>query len=457
VKALIIAAGEGCRLGRSTTSTPKPLIQLLGRPLIERVMLTARQAGITEFIIVVGYLGDKIRARLGDGSEYGVRITYVENREWKKGNGVSVLKARDLLDEPFVLLMSDHLFDVRILRGLVGFEAECSVVLAVDRREPLAEDTKVLARNGRIVSIGKHIEEYNCVDTGIFLCSPMIFAYIEVSVQSGRAELADGIAQAARAEDAEVFDVNQIDSYDSKMRKDVSPWWIDIDTVEDLKVAERLIIENASKNPSDALACYVHKPIENRLVGLVSKSSITPNQLTVAVNILAYLVTGLFLTGHLLAGSILSFVVGIADGLDGKLARVTMRTSRLGSLEHSFDLLFEFSWLIALALFLLDSQGSATPLILCTCIITLIAFYRNVYDRFRKATGVSLDDYGDLERVFRRVAGRRNLYNVVIFASVLLGVPLYSLVFILFHAGITAVVYAWRAAKHLHVLDRQGA
>ena len=68
MKALIIAAGKGSRLNRLTEDNPKPLIQLLGLSLIERIILTAQQAGINEFFIVVGHLGDRIISKLGDGS-----------------------------------------------------------------------------------------------------------------------------------------------------------------------------------------------------------------------------------------------------------------------------------------------------------------------------------------------------------------------------------------------------
>jgi len=191
------------------------------------------------------------------------------------------------------------------------------------------------------------------------------------------------------------------------------------------------------------------------LVAFISNFNITPNQLTVIVNILAYTVTTLLLLGHLLPASILAFIVGIADGLDGKLARVKLMTSKVGLLEHSFDLLFEFSWFIALSWFLFHSTKTAVPLILCIFIILFIAFYRHVYDQFKKAMGRSLDDSGNFERVFRRFAGRRNLYNIPILISVLGGVPFYSLIFILFHSGITAIVYSARAIKHLYALDHR--
>ena len=455
MKALIIAAGDGGRLGNLTKHKPKPLIQLLGLSLIERVILTAKQAGINEFVITIGYLCDKVKAKLGNGNRYGVKINYIENSEWMKGNGFSVLRAKELLNENFILLMADHIFDSRILKELVDCDVRSSVILAVDRRKLIKGDTKVLEKNGRIVDIGKDIEESNCVDTGFFMCSSKIFHYIEESLKEGKKELTDGIAKAAGSGDAHVFDIAEIEGYNSKMRKTIKPWWIDIDTEEDLRKARKIIIENASKNPSDALAYYIHKPIENKLVSFISYFNITPNQLTIIVNMLAYTVTALFFFGYLLPASILTFVVGIVDGLDGKLARVKLKTSKLGSLEHSFDLLFEFSWFIALSWFLFSSTQNATSLILCVFIILFIAFYRHIYDQFRRTMGKSLDDAGNFERIFRRVAGRRNLYNIPILMAILLKVPLYSLIFILFHSGITAIVYSARAMKHLHTMDKR--
>jgi CDP-L-myo-inositol myo-inositolphosphotransferase len=285
MKALIIAAGRGSRLNGLTKDKPKSLIQLLGLSLIERIILTAKQAGVEEFVVTIGYLGDKIKAHLGDGRKFGVKITYIENKEWEKGNGVSVLKAKGLLaNENFFLLMSDHVFDDRILKELVDYDTRSSVVLAVDRTEPSPGDTKVLEKGGKVLDIGKDIEVSNCMDAGIFLCSPKIFSYIKKAVKKGKTELADCIDKAVKNRDAAIFDITQIESYASKMRKEITPWWIDIDTEKDLIKAKEAIIENASKNPSDALAYYVHRPIENKLVALISNFNITPNQLTIIVN-----------------------------------------------------------------------------------------------------------------------------------------------------------------------------
>ena len=248
MKALIIAAGQGSRLNDLSEGKPKPLVQLLGLSLIERVILTANRAGVDEFVIIVGYLGDRIKADLGDGKRFGVKIDYSENHEWEKENGVSVLTAAGLLNENFLLLMSDHICDDRILKELVDCDLGSSVILAVDRREPSPGDTKVLEKRGKIVSIGKDIEESNCIDTGIFLCSPRIFAYAEEAVKEGKTELADVIDKAAKNRDAEIFDITQIESYASKMRKEIKPWWIDIDTKEDFEKAEQYLTTEGKIN-----------------------------------------------------------------------------------------------------------------------------------------------------------------------------------------------------------------
>lgn len=210
-----------------------------------------------------------------------------------------------------------------------------------------------------------------------------------------------------------------------------------------------------SKGASDLLAYYIHRPLENKIVLCLVNTRITPNQITILTNLIAYVVASLYFLGFLLPGSILSFIVGLMDGLDGKLARARNQTTNLGKMEHAFDLLFEFSWLIALALFLHRSTGEALPLILSLFSILFISFYRYCYDTFSRVMNTSLDIYGEFETVFRRIAGRRNLYNIHILIGVLSGFPLYSLMSITVHAGLTAVIYAWRTAKHLHAADKK--
>ncbi len=99
MKCLIIAAGKGSRLKQKGDS--KPLLPVLGIPLIERVIRTALQTGVEEFYVVTGYRGDRVSDFLDKLAErLEIRITSLVNDDWEKGNGLSVLKAREVPLEP---------------------------------------------------------------------------------------------------------------------------------------------------------------------------------------------------------------------------------------------------------------------------------------------------------------------------------------------------------------------
>ncbi len=362
MKALIIAAGQGSRLKSLTQDQPKPLLDLLGLSLIERVILTVKQAGIDEFVIVIGYLGEKIREKLGDGNKHRVKITYVENTQWQNGNGVSVLRAKDLLNEKFVLLMSDHMFDARILKQLVRYETRRSVVLAIDRREALPGDTKVLANEGKITAIGKNIQVSNGIDTGIFLCSPKIFSYIEEAIKKGKTELAEGIAGAAKNIDAEVFDITQLDGHSSKKNKKTKPWWIDVDTEEDLRKAEEYLCEPDTvyvlhQNVIYRKWKFIGDRLREGVATLILKLpiSINPNHITIGSFVLGILSAIVFAISYPLIAGTLYYISDVVDGADGVVARRSGKvTSYGGYLDSCLDRYVDTFVLVGICVYLSD-------------------------------------------------------------------------------------------------------
>jgi len=237
MKCMIIAAGIGSRLAARGDS--KPLVKLGGIPLIERVILTFMKANVSEFHIVTGYNGDKIRERLTIFAQnHPVTIEFIHNDLWKEPNGISVLRGREYLHEPFFLSMSDHLFDAGIPRDFLseGID-DGEIKLAVDKRiknNPLVdlEDvTKVLEENGQIRDIGKTIPQYNAFDTGIFLCTPALFHSLEESIAGGDASLSGGIRKMAGKQKARVFDIGN------------RPW-IDVDDDAAFEKAEKIFLQN---------------------------------------------------------------------------------------------------------------------------------------------------------------------------------------------------------------------
>ena len=136
MKCLIIAAGRGSRLSKK--NKPKPLIPLLGIPLIERVIRTVKEAGIDDFYVITGYEAEAIQTFLENLAHHiSVNITTIFNDQWANTeNGVSVLKAQDYLKEPFLLLMSDHLFDPAIVCELMSQPLKKDeIILVVDRNK----------------------------------------------------------------------------------------------------------------------------------------------------------------------------------------------------------------------------------------------------------------------------------------------------------------------------------
>jgi choline kinase len=232
MKCLIIAAGQGSRL--QSLAPSKPLAQVAGRPLIEHVVCRARAGGATEFVVVTGYEARGIEEFLGSfGGSLGIPIACARNEEWARPNGVSVLAAAPHLGGEFLLLMSDHLFDPAILRMLVEEEmGSAALKLAVDYgiSNPLIDlddATKVEAdANGRIVRLGKTLESYNAIDTGLFRAGPALFEAIGRSIaRGGQGSLSEGVQLLADVGKARVLDIGE-------------RWWIDVDDPRALALAE---------------------------------------------------------------------------------------------------------------------------------------------------------------------------------------------------------------------------
>lgn len=226
MKALIIAAGQGKRLSDLIPS--KPLLPLCRRPLIDWVLNGVQKAGVREVVVVTGYnrtgLEEYLRTKYSSGE---IKLTLVYNEEWQKENGLSVYKARPLLDEAFFLLMSDHIFDPAILELLRQSELKKNeLVLAVDSRiqnhpyVDLDDVTRVRVEEGKIKDIGKSLVDYNAFDTGLFLCRPALFEALEESQSRvGDFSLSGGVrllASRGRAGAVEIGDRFWIDIDDRK-------------------------------------------------------------------------------------------------------------------------------------------------------------------------------------------------------------------------------------------------
>lgn len=346
---MIIAAGKGSRLRDKGES--KPLIPVLGTPIIERVIRTAARAGIIDFCVVTGYNGEKIRSFLDAlAPRLGVSIAHVVNDEWEKGNGLSVLKAKECLgEERFLLLMSDHLFDGAVLRDLQSHPpADGEVTLAVDLEtsNPLVDMddvTKVMSDGGMVREIGKDLKEFNGFDTGVFLCTPAIFDALERSIGGdGDTSLSGAVRYLAANGNVNALDAS-------------GRFWIDVDDREALERAEDALLDRTGGKTADGpVSRYLNRPLSMRLSRYLVRTPVTPNQISFFSFILSLVGAWLFAKqGYLplAAGAVLAQTASVVDGCDGEVARLKFLESDFGGwfdavLDRYADafLLFGLTW-----------------------------------------------------------------------------------------------------------------
>jgi len=239
--AVILAAGLGSRLNRVSGYLPKPLVPFEGIPLLQHVMSGAKQAGIERFVIVVGYQGDVVRRWFAESRLRSTPVTWVENTEYHKKNGISLLKARDAVRQPFLLLMSDHIFEPDTAASLLRQPlAKNGAILGVDHKLDcifdLDDATKVVRMGDYILSIGKNLKRYDAVDTGMFLCTPAVFDALKAVMKDGDCSLSDGMQHMASKRRLRAYDIEDA-------------MWQDIDTPEMLDFAQVQLSPHYSNLP----------------------------------------------------------------------------------------------------------------------------------------------------------------------------------------------------------------
>ncbi len=232
-EAVILMAGEGSRLRGADQTFLKPFVPVLGRPLISYTLDALIHAGIKNVNFVVGYESKRMIAQVQQLIPRGLNPRFIENRDWQKQNGISLLAAAGHVGKPFLLTMSDHLFENAIVDLLIDSSDPGVLNVAVDRKIgsifDLDDAMKVQTRGDQIVAIGKNLRDYNAIDTGLFVCSLEIFDYLERaksgSCRSDDCSLADGVRLMAANDKVRAIDIGDA-------------WWQDVDTPQMLQDAE---------------------------------------------------------------------------------------------------------------------------------------------------------------------------------------------------------------------------
>jgi mannose-1-phosphate guanylyltransferase/phosphomannomutase len=239
MRAVVMAGGEGTRLRPLTTNVPKPLLPVVGEPIMGHILRLLARHGISEAVVTVQYLASSIRSYFGNGAEYGVRLSYA-TESVPLGTAGSVRNARrGLAGEPFLVVSGDSLTDLD-LGDLVAFHHRTGamVTVALARKPNVVEFGNVITgEDGRIE---RFIEKptwgqvfSDTVNTGIYVVDPEVLDLIEPDeVVDWSADvfpqlLADGRPVFGYVTDAYWEDVGTIDSY-LAVQRDALNGYVDV-------------------------------------------------------------------------------------------------------------------------------------------------------------------------------------------------------------------------------------
>jgi len=233
---VVLAAGFGSRLANGRgDALLKPLTPVAGTPLIERTLESLRIARCERVVIVLGYRAQNLEAEIRDSYRGPLPLEFVYNPHFEKSNGLSVIAAsRAIEDSEFVLVMADHVLGDDLMElAAQTIPPDRGATLLVDYKLDsifdMEDATKVLARGDRVEAIGKHLQEFNCVDTGVFICTVgLVEALEEVYSEEYDASLSDGVQLLSDKGRMAAANIG-------------ASFWQDVDTPEMLAHAEEIL------------------------------------------------------------------------------------------------------------------------------------------------------------------------------------------------------------------------
>jgi len=411
--------------------SPEALTDLCGISLLERMRRIALHLGFREAMI----LSNSVKSV----------AAHVANESWRRADVSLRFRERtgakvtvgDILDRlaalgvagdgQILVVFAGFYCDERLLRSLA--DAQTNSVL-IDSDPP-----------SFVAPLLKNSDN----DSSWLLCAALLSS--EWLSRKNRADLLEGEINS----DTMTGLITRVDAalqqaYVGSMRRSVRPVFFPAPSLERRPLAERLLRDATQKGVLDFPA-LVHAPIEKWLVAHLCRTTITPNQITFGTAVLGLGVTLLYACGYLWAGVLLALVIGVLDGIDGKLARLKAQTTKLGKKEHDLDYLIETSWWMALAY-----HFHATGQVRYAYIIFFAFFAFHRLERMAKKAvqrriGRNLDDFAPFDRLVRIVAGRRNIYTWLFAFFLVIGAPATGFISLCLWGVASAVIHILRALQ----------
>jgi len=186
LKAIILAAGEGSRMRPLTYTRPKVMLPIANKPILEHLLVEASQAGIREFIFIVGYCDEQVRGYFGKGGKWGVNIAYCNQRK-QLGTADALKMAEGLIDGNFLVMNGDIIVNRKDIKTLAGKSDNTLSVIEVGDTTDLG---MVELSKDRVVRIYEKVKKppSRTANAGVYLFTPEIFSAISMTSKSPRGE-----------------------------------------------------------------------------------------------------------------------------------------------------------------------------------------------------------------------------------------------------------------------------
>ncbi len=190
MKVVIIAGGQGTRIASVNSEIPKAMIPVCGKPIIEHELELCKRYGFTDFLFIIGYMGDQISSFFGDGSKWGVNIDYYQETQ-PLGTAGALGYLKDKLKEDFFVFYGDTIVDFdmpAMLKYHQDKDADATLFLHPNDH-PYDSDIVELDAEGKVLRFDNkpHPEDFvskNIVNAALFIFSPKILMQIEVGMKS---------------------------------------------------------------------------------------------------------------------------------------------------------------------------------------------------------------------------------------------------------------------------------
>jgi phosphatidylglycerophosphate synthase len=406
------------------------LARLCGLTLLERNLRALFRAGLREVTVVSASPRVLEAAARPHWSRSSLAVRRVLRAAAPEAPCVTIAELRELTrGRPLLFVPAAVVCDTRLFARLLA-----------------ARESTALVDSAPPTPLRKLMADVERTSRGL-VCGPCRLEASFLASQPEGDTVGDVLATRIEAGDLRPLDVAAQVEYVGSLRRTVRPTWFPAPARVHAGIAEAALLDTAQKGALDVPA-IVHGPIENAIVARVCRTPVTPNQLTVAAAAVAWTATMLFASGHLGAGLAVALAVGVLDGLDGKLARLKLETSRVGELEHVSDFAFELSWWTALAW-----HFHATGVLASAPWVLLALYLAEGLDGLVKLAairrlGTLIDDAAPSMRLVRLFGGRRNIYVWIMAVGFVAGHPAAAFALLPLWQGATAVLHlAWALAN----------